>query len=44
MRSYMEKSWQNWIEKIGIKCVYVYNFKWYTPEKLTENVTFEQRF
>lgn len=36
MKSYMEKNWQGWIEKTGIKCVYVYSFKWYTSEKLTE--------
>lgn len=27
MKSYMEKNWQSWIEKVGITYVYVYNFK-----------------
>lgn len=44
MKSYIEKNWQSWIEKIVIECVCVHNFKLYTPGKLTENVTFEQRF
>ena len=41
-KSYMEKNQESWIGNMVTRGVCAYNFKWYTPGKLTQKVTFEE--
>ena len=38
----MEKNQESWIGNMVTRGVCAYNFKWYTPGKLTQKVTFEE--